>query len=350
MGSLPDTPLRQFASDNFAGICPEAWAAMEEANTGHAAAYGGDCWTEEATRLIREVFETDCEVFFVWNGTSANSLAVAAACAPYESVLCHEHAHLATDECGAPGFFAHGVSIVPLHGARGKFGFAELECAARKRTDVHHPKPRLVSVTQSTELGTVYSANEVAAIGSTVDDLRLRLHMDGARLANAVAGLGVAPRAITWEAGVDVLTLGGTKNGMACGEALIFFDKHLAREFAFRRKQSGQLASKMRFLAAPWVGMLRDGAWLRHASQANAMAAQLEQGLRALPGVTISYPRQANAVFAMLPDPMVERLSKHGWHFYTDVGPDGAARLMCSWDTTSDDVSAFLRDAADLAN
>ena len=344
-----EPPRRYFASDNFAGICPEAWAAMEEANSGHAPAYGADAWTAEATRLIRELFETECEVFFVFNGTSANSLAVAATCAPYESVICHEHAHLANDECGAPGFFAHGVSLVPLSSKHGKLTFADVERAATRRTDVHHPKARLVSITQSTELGTVYSVDEVAAIGAVVDRLSLRLHMDGARFANAVASLKVAPKAVTWEAGVDILTLGGTKNGMAYGEALVFFDKHLAREFAFRRKQSGQLSSKMRFVAAPWVGMLRDGAWLRHGTHANAMAALLETGLRALPGVTFPDPRQANAVFAKMPVKLTDGLRQRGWQFYTDVGPDGAARLMCSWDTTAEDVAAFLRDCGDLS-
>jgi threonine aldolase len=350
MGFPTDQPRRHFASDNFAGICPEAWAAMAEANADHAPSYGADAWTAEATRLIREVFETDCEVFFVFNGTSANSLAVAATCAPFESVLCHQHAHLATDECGAPVFFSHGLSLVPLPGKDGKLSFAEVERAATRRTDVHHPRPRLVSLTQSTELGTVYSVDEVEAIGATVDQLWLRLHMDGARFANAVAALGVAPRAITWEAGVDVLTFGGTKNGMACGEALVFFDKHLARDFAFRRKQSGQLSSKMRFLAAPWVGVLRDGAWLRHAAHANTMAANLEHGLRKIEGVEIAYPRQANAVFAKLPARLADGLHARGWQFYNDVGPDGAARLMCSWDTAAEDVAALLRDAADLAN
>jgi threonine aldolase len=349
MGLNTGQPRRHFASDNFAGVCPEAWAAMAEANADHAPAYGADPWTAEATRLIQELFEIDCEVFFVFTGTAANSLAIAAACAPYESVLCHEHAHVATDECGAPGFFSHGISLVPLSGKYGKISFANIERAATRRSDVHHPKPRLVSMTQATELGTVYSVDETAAIGATVDRLRMSLHMDGARFANAVASLGVSPRAITWEAGVDILTFGGTKNGMAGSEALVFFDKHLARDFAFRRKQSGQLSSKMRFLAAPWIGMLRDGAWLRHASHANGMAASLESGLRSLPGVTISYPREANVVFAHLPAALTEGLRRRGWQFYTDVGPDGAARLMCAWDTSGEDVAAFLRDCAELA-
>ena len=311
--------------------------------------YGEDFWTREATRYIREIFETDCDVFFVFNGTSANSLAVASTCAPFESVLCHEHAHLISDECGAPGFFAHGVVLEPLPGADGRIHYVDVERAATQRTDIHHSRPRTVSITQSTELGTVYSAEETAALGGATDRLGLRLHMDGARFANAVAALGVPPRALTWEVGVDVLTFGGTKNGMACGEALVFFDRHLARDFEFRRKQSGQLASKMRFLAAPWIGMLRDGAWLRHAGHANAMARDLEYGLRPLRGVGIAHPREANALFARLPPAVVTGLRARGWQFYTDVGPGGAARLMCSWDTTPGDVAAFVGDATELA-
>ena len=345
--SLPP-PRRHFASDNFAGICPEAWAALAEANAGHAPSYGEDFWNGEATRCIREIFETDCEVFFVFTGTSANALAVAATCAPFESVLCHQHSHLISDECGASGFFAHGVVLEPLAGEDGRIHYTEVERVATQRSDVHHSRVRTVSLTQSTELGTVYSVDEIAAIGSATDRLGLRLHMDGARFANAVAALGVAPRVLTWEAGVDVLTLGGTKNGLGCGEALVFFDRHLARDFAFRRKQSGQLASKMRFLAAPWIGLLRYGAWLRNAAHANAMAGELEKGLRPLRDVAIVHPRQANAVFAKLPPPVIGRLHDRGWQFYTDVGPSGAARLMCSWDTTPEDVAAFVRDAAEV--
>lgn len=343
---LPPEPCRQFASDNWAGVCPEVWAALGEANAGHAPSYGADAWTAEAVRLIREIFETECEVHFVFNGTSANSLAVAAMCAPYESVLCHEHSHLVSDECGAPGFFAHGTTLRPVAGELGKLLPVDVRAAALRRSDVHHPKPGALSLTQSTELGTVYTPEEVAGLGEAARELDLWLHMDGARFANAVASLGVAPKQITWEAGVDVLSLGGTKNGMPFGEALVFFDRELARDFAFRRKQSGQLASKMRFLAAPWVGVLRDGSWLRHAASANARAAQLERGLRALPGVAVLYAREANAVFATMPPAMLDGLRARGWQFYTDVGPDGAARLMCSWDTMEEDVTAFLRDAA----
>ncbi len=347
MPFTPFMPRRQFASDNLAGICPEALAALVEANTGHAPSYGADAWTEEATRLLREVFETDCEVFFLFNGTAANSLSLASLCQPFESVLCYEHAHIATDECGAPGFFAHGTTLTPIAGEHGKVSPESVVGAATGRRDVHHPRARALSLTQSTELGTVYSPGELAALRGVAREHGLAMHMDGARFANAVAGLGVRPREITWEAGIDVLSLGGTKNGLPFGEAVVFFNHEFARRFDYRRKQGGQLASKMRFLAAPWVGVLREGAWLRHAAHANAMAGELERGLRALHDVVIAHPCQANAVFATFPPLLAAALREKGWLFYTDVDPGGAARLMCSWDTTNEDVATFLRDAAE---
>jgi threonine aldolase len=339
-------PRRHFASDNYAGICPEALGALLEANAGHAPGYGADAWTAEAIRLIRELFETDCEVFFVFNGTSANSLSLASLCQPYESVLCYEHAHIATDECGAPGFFAHGTTLTLLSGINGKLTPDAVTRGAAGRRDIHHSKARAVSLTQSTELGTVYSAAEIAALGAAARAHGLALHMDGARFANAVASLGVKPKAITWEAGVDVLSFGSTKNGLPFGEAVVFFNRDLARDFEYRRKQSGQLNSKMRFAAAPWIGILQDGAWLRHAAHANAMAAFLEAGLHTFPDVEIVYPRQANAVFAALPAKREAALRAKGWLFYSDVGPQSAARLMCAWDTTEQDIATFLHDAA----
>lgn len=342
-------PRRHFASDNYAGICPEAWAALAAANADHAPAYGDDRWNAEAVQIIRDIFETDCEVFFVFTGTAANSLAVASACAPFESVLCSDQSHLIVDECNAAGFFAHGVALEWVKSSHGKIAYQDVERLATARTDVHHSRARLVSITQSTELGTLYTAEEIAAIGEVADRLGLRFHMDGARFANAVAALGVSPRAITWEAGVDMLSLGGAKNGLACGEALVFFDRHLARDFAYRRKQSGQLASKMRFLAAPWIGLLRDGAWLRHAAHANDMAADLEFGLQAVPGARIVHPREANAVFVKLPAPVISGLHARGWQFYADFGPSNAARIMCAWDTRREDVAAFVQDAVALA-
>jgi len=339
------TPRHHFASDNCAAICPEALAAFIEANAEHAPSYGADAWTAEATRLIREVFETDCEVFFVFTGTGANSLALASLCESFDGVICAEHAHIVTDECGAPGFFAHGTTLTPIATTHGKLAAGDIVRAATARRDIHHSRARAVSLTQSTEFGTVYSAPEIAEIAAAAHGLGLAVHMDGARFANAVAGLGTTPRAITHDAGVDVLSLGGTKNGLPFGEAVVFFDRDLARHFEYRRKQGAQLASKMRYLSAPWVGLLRAGAWLRHASHANTMAAALERGLRELPGVTIAHPRGANAVFATLPPAMETALRAKGWLFYSDVDPSGAARLMCSWDSSAEDVAAFLHDA-----
>jgi threonine aldolase len=343
--SHPPRP-RWLGSDNCAGICPEAWSALAEANENHARAYGDDDWTARAADELRKLFETDCEVFFVFNGTSANSLALAALGQSYHSLVCHECAHVETDECGAPEFFSNGMKVLTVAGGEGKVTVADLEHVVRRRTDIHYPKPRAVSITQATELGTVYTPGEIAAVGAAARSLGLRVHMDGARFANAVAYLGVAPKTITWQAGVDVLCFGGTKNGMAMGEAVVFFDRELAREFDYRCKQAGQLSSKMRFLAAPWVAMLRDGAWLKHARHANAMAERLRALLSEIPGIHLRGPRQANSVFAEFPPSLVAELHARGWYFY---GFWGGSRLMCAWDTTEADISAFAADVRELA-
>ena len=346
-GSAAIQRARQFASDNYAGLCPEAAAAMEQANAGHERSYGDDRWTGQASDLIRDIFETDCEVFFVFNGTAANSLSLASLCQSYHSILCHELAHVETDECGAPEFFSNGTKMLLVPGANGKIDPSGVERLVKKRTDIHFPKPRVVSVTQATEVGTVYSPDELKAVWSKAKSFNLRMHMDGARFANAVASLGCAPKEITWQAGVDVLCFGGTKNGMALGEAVVFFNRELAAEFEYRCKQAGQLASKMRFLSAPWVGMLKNGAWLRHAAHANAMAARLEDALRELSGVTLLFPRQANGVFAELPRKTIDGLWAKGWMFYTFIGA-GGCRFMCSWDTQPEDVDALVSDLRTL--
>jgi threonine aldolase len=339
----------QFASDNAAGICPEAWAALEAANVGHAPAYGEDAWTERACDLLRELFEIDCEVFFVYNGTAANSLTLAAMCESYHSIICHQMAHVETDECGGPEFFSNGTKVLLVGGEDGKIDLDGVRHTVERRTDIHYPKPRVLSITQATEMGTVYSAAELDAVSETARRLGLRLHMDGARFANAVAALGVSPKEITWKAGVEVLCFGGTKNGMPVGDAIVFFDRDLAEDFAYRCKQAGQLASKMRFVAAPWVGLLESGAWLEHARHANACAQRLEAGLREVEGVEIVAPAQANAVFAQLPAGVADRLCERGWHFYTFIGA-GGARFMCSWETAEEDIAALLRDVRQLAS
>ena len=320
---------------------------MAEANQGHEVSYGDDTWTAKASNLVRDVFETNCEVFFVFNGTSANSLSLASLCQSYHSILCHEQAHIESAECGAPEFFANGTKVLLLPGADGKIDPKSIDRAVNKRTDIHYPKPRALSLTQATEVGTVYSLAELRAVTDLARRCRLRVHMDGARFANAVVALGVTPKEITWESGVDVLCFGGSKNGIALGEAVVFFNTELAREFDYRCKQGGQLASKMRFLSAPWVGMLQDGAWLRYAKHTNAMARRLETAIRHLPHVQIAHPVQTNTVFGRLPDAVAQGMYQRGWKFYTHVSQDNA-RLMTSWDTTPGDVDAFAADLAQV--
>jgi threonine aldolase len=340
----PEPTRRQFASDNYAGICPQAWQALERANRGHAQSYGDDAWTLRAANLLRDTFETDCEVFFVFNGTAANALSLASMGQSYHSILCHEIAHVETDECGATEFFSNGMKVLQVDGEDGKVHPNGIEKRVRARTDIHYPKPRAVSLTQATEVGTVYSLDELRILTAEARRFGLRVQMDGARFANAVAALNVSPAEATWKAGVDVLCFGGTKNGIAIGEAVVFFDRELAREFDYRCKQGGQLASKMRFLSAPWTGMLKDGAWLKHARHSNAMARRLAAGLRQLPEIQVAYAVESNAVFARIPDPLAQAMFARGWKFYTHVGGWPEARLMCSWDTTAEDVDNFVAD------
>lgn len=333
---------QQFASDNYSGICPEAWAAMQAANQGHQRAYGDDEWTARAADHFRRLFETDCEVFFAFNGTAANSLALAALCQSYHSVICAESSHVETDECGAPEFFSNGSKLLTVKTEDGKLSSEAIREVALKRQDIHYPKPRVVTLTQSTEVGTVYQPGELARLSATCRELGLHLHMDGARFSNACASLGCTPAELTWKAGVDVLCFGGTKNGMAVGEAILFFNHELAEDFDYRCKQAGQLASKMRFLSAPWVGLLEDGAWLRYGAHANHCA-QLLAGLIAdVPGVELMFPVQANGVFLQMPEAAIEALRGRGWRFYTFIG--GAARFMCSWDTEEQRVRELAAD------
>jgi len=340
---------RHFASDNYSGVCPEAWEAMSRANQGHAPAYGDDEWTAKASDLLRDLFEVNCEVFFAFNGTAANALALSAMCQSYHSILCHELAHAETDECGAPEFFSNGSKILVVSGEDGRIRPEAVSHMVQRRCDIHYPKPKVLSLTQATELGTVYSVDDLHALFEAARRHELRVHMDGARFANAVAALGVAPKELTWKVGVDVLCFGGTKNGMAVGEAIIFFKKELAHEFAYRCKQSGQLASKMRFLAAPWVGLLESNAWLRNATQANHMAEKLEAALLEIPGIEFISRRQANSVFVRLQPDVATALRARGWRFYTFIGA-GGARFMCSWDTAESDITALVNDVKELTS
>jgi threonine aldolase len=332
-----------FASDNTAAICPPAWAALTEANADGAVSYGDDKWTRRVIERVREIFEIDCEVFLIFNGTAANALALAQLCRSYHGVVCHEYAHSQTDECAAPEFFSGGAKLIPTQGANGKLDLENIKAALLRHRDVHSPKPRVLSITQATEFGTVYQRGEIDAITEFAREHSLFVHMDGARFANAVAALDCAPKSITWQTGVDVLCFGGTKNGTAASELVIFFKKELAQEFDYRAKQGGQLASKMRFLAAPWVGLLNGDAWIENARHSNKCAQLLAQKLAGVLGSEPVFPREASAVFLRMPDQLVAQLHDRGWRFYKFIEPD-VYRLMCSWSTTEKQIDDFVAD------
>jgi threonine aldolase len=337
--------FQQFASDNNAGLCPEALEALLAANReGHAVGYGGDAWTERACDRMRALFETDCAVFFVFNGTAANALALAQLCRSYHAVIAHADSHVATDEAGAVGFCSGGASLLTADTPHAKLTPAAVERLAGGGRSVHSVKPRALSLTQATEIGTLYSRDELLALTETARRLGLKVHMDGARFANAVAALACKPADISWRASVDVLCFGGVKNGLAAGEAVLFFDKALALEFEWRVKQAGHLNSKMRLVTAPWAALLESGAWLKNAWHANAMARRLWEGIAKAPGVEAMAPVESNAVFVRMPARAAERLRQNGWRFYP--WGDGF-RLMCAWDMAPETVDRFVGDVAE---
>ena len=333
----------EFASDNVAPICPEAWAALQEANLQYAPSYGEDRWTARVCDRIREIFETDCDVYFVFTGTAANALALAQLCNPFHSVICHQHSHIETDECGAPEFFTGGSKLLLVGGASGKIDTGQVKALLTRPNELHSHKPAAISIAQATEFGTVYRRDEIAAIVDLARAHQLSLHMDGARFANAIASLNCAPKAITWKVGVDVLCFGGTKNGATAGELVIFFDKKISREFDYRVKQAGHLGSKMRFLAAQWLGLLNRDAWLRNAQHANRAARGLATRLRMEAGIESVFPVDANAVFVVMDERLASALHARGWRFYKFIEPD-VYRLMCSWSTTGEQISGLLAD------
>jgi len=339
----------QFASDNWSGICPEAWIALAEANAGHAPAYGGDDWTAAGVAAIRELFETECDVFFVFTGTAANSIGLSAMARNTDAIICHAHSHINVDECGAPHFFSGGAKLVTAETPNAKLTPEVIVQLATTPHDVHSARPSVVSLTQSTEHGTVYTPLEMWQIAEVAHARGMTVHVDGARFANAVASLDCAPADIAWRAGVDALSLGGTKNGLPFGEAIVFFDRRLAEEFGRRRMQGGQLASKMRYLAAPWSSVLQSGAWLRYATHANAMATRLAEGIADVPSTRLLAPVEANGVFVDVPQSMIAALRERGWQFYEFIGATGI-RLMCSWDMTPEIVDALVADIRKLAH
>jgi threonine aldolase len=344
----PDQHARGFASDNHAGVHPEVLEAIVDANRGHAESYGGDSWTARAEQAFREHFGTDVRVFGVFNGTGANVAAIDAVTGPHEAVICTEVAHMYLEECGAPERLA-GTKLLPVPAPHGKLTVADVSSWEAGRGAEHHAQPRLVSITQSTERGTVYSVEETRAIAEAAHGLGMYLHVDGARAANAAAALGEPLAALTTDAGVDVLSFGGTKNGLLFGEAVVFCNAELAERFAFTRKQLGQLASKMRFVSAQLTALLTEDLWLRNARHANRMAARLAEAVESLAGVQVVHPVQANAVFAQLGHGAIERLlaSSSGTRpFHVWDESTGLCRWMCSWDTEPRDVDEFAAAVA----
>jgi threonine aldolase len=336
-----------FTSDNCYGVAPEMLEALRRANQGALPSYGDDEITARLTARMSAIFEHDVAVFPVVTGTAANSLALATLTPPQGAILCHRDAHIVADECGAPEFFSHGARLVLLEGIHAKLASETITAALQRFQSggVHQLTPSAVSITQATEFGACYRPEEVSSIAQAARAQGLKLHMDGARVANALAHLGCSPADATWRAGVDALSFGATKNGALCAEAVIFFDKSLVRDFEYRRKKGGHLVSKMRFLSAQLLNYLEDGRWLRTAAQANALARRLANGFAAIKGAELAHPVEANAVFVHLPDDIVARLRAAGALFYDWAPPsDGRTliRLVCSFATPEEDVARLL--------
>ncbi len=341
-----DAQRYDFSSDNSAPLCPAALAAVAEANAGAAPSYGADRYAAEAAAAIGELLGEERPVHFVPTGTAGNGLALASMLKPHGAVVCHPLAHIATDEAGAPHFFAHGASLAFARGDGAKMDPAALsELCAAERIPVHEPRLEAISVSQSTELGTLYSLDELRVIGGIAKARGLRVHLDGARIANAAAALGCGLRAMVEALDPAALVFGGSKNGIALSEAIVLCDEALNEDFAYRVKQSGHLVSKARFLAAPWAGLIRDGTWLKNAAHANDMANYLAHELQNL-GFELACAAQANAVFVNLPEDIRKGLLERGWVFYQMWKP-GVYRLMCSWCTKPETIRAFVDDALD---
>ncbi len=332
-------PSRSFASDNNAGVHPEVLKAIAAANQGHVVGYGDDPYTGSAVRQFKRHFGDDIEVFFVFNGTAANCLGLKALTNSYHAVICGEAAHIYVDECGAPEKFT-GCKLIPIPTHDGKLTVESVRAAYHGIGVEHHVQPRAISITQATEVGTVYKPDELRQLANFAHEHSMFLHVDGARIANAAAALGLKLREATRHLGVDVLSFGATKNGAMGAEAVIFFDPALAADFRYYRKQGMQLASKMRFLSAQFESLLEDDLWLRNAQHANRMAQLLKREVNKIPQVKVVHRVEANGVFARIPRRAIARLQKR-YFFYVWNEEQSVVRWMCSWDTTEADVKQF---------
>lgn len=345
-----DVLPRGFTSDNIAGVSPEIIEALVACNAGQAAPYGNDALSRQLERRVSEIFEHEASVFLVSTGSAANALSLAAMTPPWGSVLSHAEAHINRDECGAPEFFTDGAKLVQIGGESAKLDLVALKIQSTRMVgDVHSVQPSCVSISQATEVGSVYSLDEIEAIGAICRSSGLGLHMDGSRFANALVTLGCSPAEMTWKRGVDALSLGATKNGTFGVDAIVSFRKELAPALAFRRKRAGQLNSKMRFFSAQIEAYLADDLWLRNARQANAMAKALAAGLDPIPGAEIQGEPEANILFCRMSRSLVEGLLAEGFGFYHDRWEPGIVRFVTSFATTPEDVNDLLAAAKRLA-
>ena len=341
-----------FCSDNVTGVSPEIMAAIVAANDGAAMSYGNDEYTQNLQAKFSELFETPVTVFPVATGSAANALALSVIAPPYGAIYCHAESHINVDECGAPEFYTGGAKLVTLTGNHGKIDAENLAKILNRAGAgfVHHVQPAGVSITQATEAGTIYNADEISQIAEVTHAHNLQLHMDGARFANAVASLGCSPADITWRTGVDVLSFGATKNGAMAAEAVVFFNQNLVQDFQYRRKRSGHLFSKMRFLSAQLEAYIKDNLWIINATKANEMAAKLVQGVAGVPGVKLSYPVEANEIFIELPEPVIKALLSEGFEFYRwDSEAGNLVRLVTAFNTHEKDVIAFIETVKKFA-
>ncbi len=345
MPQVSNPPTRSFASDNNAGVHPEVLEAIARANQGHVVAYGDDPFTRSALAKFEEHFGAGIDVFFTFNGTGANVLSLQAINRPYHAVLCSDYAHIYCDECGAPEKHT-GCKLIPLPHQDGKITVDSVRHAYHGIGDQHHVQARAISITQSTEMGTVYRPEEIQALARFAHEHAMFLHVDGARIANAAASLGQTLRQATRDLGVDVLSFGGTKNGIMGGEAVVFFNRALSADFLYLRKQGMQLASKMRFIAAQFEALLTNGLWQRSAEHANRMARVLEAEVRKIPQVRVVWKVEANGVFAQIPRHAIAKI-KERYFFYPWIEEECIVRWMCSFDTTEGDVKDFVRVVAE---
>lgn len=333
--------MRSFASDNNSGVHPAVLEAVIKANSEHAVGYGDDPWTEAATRKLKEVFGDAASPFFVFNGTGANSVALQAVTRPFNSILCAETAHINVDECGAPARMT-GCAVIPIATPDGKLTPELIRPHLHNFGVCHHSQPKAVYISQVSELGTIYTIDEVRAIADLLHSYNMYLHMDGARLANACAYLGCTMREVTVDAGVDILSFGGTKNGMMMGEAVISFRPEITENLPFVRKQSAQLASKLRYLSAQFIPYLENNLWLENARHANACALRLAEALKQFPQIQFTQKIESNQLFFILPPEIVAKLQEK-YFFYMWNEERSEARLVTSWDTTEEDIQSFIQ-------